>query len=323
MKEEILFICKCGKHFNTGRSLQSHESQCKEYKQWKLLHNQELLQQKEAKRLPNGMFKCENPKCNKEHDGSYGTGRFCSNSCRRSYAAQQNDCIKIGKKRRSRKQMNMHEKHLKTRSPYGRWQCKRCNLIFETRAQLFEHNHQVHPIQKGSSWNKGLTKETDSRVAVNAKHASESFKNHINDGYINPTWTNEYWTEERRKERSIQKKKLYAEHPEKHPNRKVARNRKHMTYPERLIFDWLTQQKIEFEHSYKCIYGDNNVRYVDFYIPSKKLFAEVDGVYWHKDRKENDAFKDSEAMKIGIKTIRLTPSKKMLLEFIEQFQKIK
>jgi hypothetical protein len=31
-------------------------------------------------RLPNGMFKCEY--CGKEHDGSYGSGRFCSNHCK-------------------------------------------------------------------------------------------------------------------------------------------------------------------------------------------------------------------------------------------------
>lgn len=34
-----------------------------------------------SKRLPNGMFKCENPDCGKEHDGSYGSGRYCSKKC--------------------------------------------------------------------------------------------------------------------------------------------------------------------------------------------------------------------------------------------------
>lgn len=37
-------------------------------------------------------------------------------------------------------------------------------MIFETRAKLFEHNHSIHHIQPGSSWNKGLTKEIDIRV---------------------------------------------------------------------------------------------------------------------------------------------------------------
>jgi len=32
------------------------------------------------------MFKCE--ECGKEHDGSYGSGRFCSSHCRRVYSGK-------------------------------------------------------------------------------------------------------------------------------------------------------------------------------------------------------------------------------------------
>jgi len=35
--------------------------------------------------LVNKNMKCENPRCSKEHDGSYGSGRFCSDHCRRVY----------------------------------------------------------------------------------------------------------------------------------------------------------------------------------------------------------------------------------------------
>ena len=45
---------------------------------------------------------CEN--CGKEHDGSYGSGRFCSKECARSYSSKQNKnelkeakCINCGK----------------------------------------------------------------------------------------------------------------------------------------------------------------------------------------------------------------------------------
>ena len=31
-------------------------------------------------------MKCEN--CNREHDGSYGSGRFCSDHCRRVYSGK-------------------------------------------------------------------------------------------------------------------------------------------------------------------------------------------------------------------------------------------
>ena len=105
---------------------------------------------------------CEN--CGKEHDGSYGSGRFCSAHCRRSW---------IGKKSYETRIANgtyisgfTNANNSKTiKAPYGTWKCKRCNMIFETRRKLEDHNHEFHPIPKGSSWNKGLTKESDARIA--------------------------------------------------------------------------------------------------------------------------------------------------------------
>jgi hypothetical protein len=56
------------------------------------------------------------------------------------------------------------------------------------------------------------------------------------------------WTEERRKEQSERKKRLYKEHPEKHPNFKCANNKKMMSYPEKLAYTFLEVNKIKFEH---------------------------------------------------------------------------
>ena len=52
--------------------------------------NNEQEQIRESKRLPNGLFKCENPDCSNEHDGSYGSGRFCSKKCVFEYIASIN-----------------------------------------------------------------------------------------------------------------------------------------------------------------------------------------------------------------------------------------
>ena len=94
---------------------------------------------------------CE--KCGKEHDGSYGSGRFCSLHCRCSYIAS---TVK-----------NRHIPRCSKRSPFGTWKCEYCNNhpIFETRQKLEEHKRKLHPISKCGSWNKGLTKETDERLA--------------------------------------------------------------------------------------------------------------------------------------------------------------
>lgn len=102
------------------------------------------------------MFKCEN--CGKEHDGSYGSGRFCSLHCRCSYIAS---TVK-----------HRHIPRCSKRASYGTWKCEYCDdhPIFETRRKLEEHKREFHPIPKRSSWNKGLTKETDERLAkANAK----------------------------------------------------------------------------------------------------------------------------------------------------------
>ena len=63
-----VFQCICGKQFDNKKSFTAHKSRCKIYQ----IEQQKIKQQeKESRRLPNGMFKCENPKCEKEHDGSY------------------------------------------------------------------------------------------------------------------------------------------------------------------------------------------------------------------------------------------------------------
>jgi len=35
-------------------------------------------------------MKCENIKCDKDHDGSYGSGRFCTSKCARSFSSNKN-----------------------------------------------------------------------------------------------------------------------------------------------------------------------------------------------------------------------------------------
>ena len=118
------------------------------------------------------MHICENPQCNSIHDGNYGSGRFCSEKCRRQFCGIQGSQVlkKLDRKTTKGKPQN----HNKSRAPYGTWKCSRCNLIFETRAKLFKHNHETHPVPKGQAWNKGLTKETDERIAKGAK----KFQNH-------------------------------------------------------------------------------------------------------------------------------------------------
>lgn len=123
------------------------------------------------------------------------------------------------------------------------------------------------------------------------------------------------WTQERRQAQSEHKKKFYSEHPEQHPNRKLAGNRGKMTYPEQLVNDWLIAHSIEFVHNYHYTTDKFN-RYVDFCLVGQNIFIEVDGEHWHQDKTFDEA-KDLDAQQHGIKTIRIKPK----LNIIEQLEK--
>jgi len=79
-----------------------------------------------------------------------------------------------------------------------------------------------------------------------------------------------------------------------------------MTYPEQVAFDWLTEHKIIFEHQKEFCFNEMK-RFVDFYIPSEKLFIEIDGEYWHSEGNSRDKQKDEIALKHGYMTIRIRP----------------
>ena len=146
-----------------------------------------------------------------------------------------------------------------------------------------------------------MTKETDERVKLCGEHISIAMRESEANKYDH----SKIWTAERRKIQSERKKLLYAEHPEKHPNRKLAGNRGKMTYPEQLVNDWLV------EHNYNPIHNwhyktDKINRYVDFYIESLMLIIEVDGEYWHADSAA-DKVKDEDAQAHGFVTLRIKP----------------
>ena len=170
--EEKKFVCECGRSFDKIRGMTGHQKHCQ-------THKDAVKQKKEARRLPNGMFKCENPDCGKEHDGSYGSGRFCCKKCRHHYSAliSNQTSIKNGTKKRSINFINFNR-----RSPYGTWKCSQCNLIFKTRAELYKHKRCQHELTH--AWNKGLTKLTSQIIADASYKVSTVLKNGYKTGKI-------------------------------------------------------------------------------------------------------------------------------------------
>lgn len=89
----------------------------------------------------------------------------------------------------------------------------------------------------------------------------------------------ECWTKELRQKISKQKKELYQNFPEKHPNRRCAGIK--MSYPEKLVYDYLLSINLDFMHNPKI-----GKCYPDFVIG--RLIIEVDGARWHKDKEKEE-----------------------------------
>lgn len=77
--------------------------------------------------------------CGKEHDGSYGSGVFCSDHCRRVWIGH----CGIEKAKRdgtfSARMEAVRKNAPRRRKPYGTWKCEYCGFIAETRRDLDQH----------------------------------------------------------------------------------------------------------------------------------------------------------------------------------------
>lgn len=230
---------------------------------------------------------CEN--CGNEHNGSYGSGRFCSAHCRRVWSGKHSA------------QGGNHKCNLpkKQRSPYGTWKCKYCGLIFETKNKLNQHQHNVHTPnvgehnKNGKSWCNGLTKKTSDKVLK----ISETLKKNYSSGKLIPAFKGKHHTP---------KTKLLM-------SQKRLQNIDSGKLPGRVNIKWYDVQNINNE-SYRirghweenvalklnelCIYWTKCKHYIpyklpngikkfynpDFVIPSLNAFIEVKGWFDEKDK---------------------------------------
>lgn len=210
---------------------------------------------------------CEN--CGKDHDHSYGTGRFCSKSCMASYIA----------------------KHVKKRAvphkgaaPKKNWKCHRCGLIFDTRAQKQAHSKEC---RNGQAWNKGLTKETSE--AVYRAAVSYSANNKGKPGHLH--------TKETREKLSLARSRRIDEdrsgflhvkwYKVKNLNGDEYIVRGHWEENVALKLNslgilWTKNKWIEYSDSDGVCHRYNP----DFYIPAHSIYVEVKGYYSEKDKRK-------------------------------------
>lgn len=150
-------------------------------------------------------------------------------------------------------------------------------------------------VSGNTPWNKGLTKQISVKVQHISIAAGKTLKRKHAAGHID---NRAPWTAAVRAKQSAKKKKMYSLHPEKHPNRKLANNRVKMSYPERLVYDWLLSNNVQFQHQSRV-----GQFYPDFVVNTTIL--EIDGEYWHKENNETDVKKDEFYESTGFTVIRI------------------
>lgn len=307
MNKDCEFVCTCGKVFTNKRALSGHMANCSDHK--------ELIKKKlEERRLPNGLFKCENPGCPNEHDGSYGSGLFCCKKCRLSF---------IGKRAYQTKVRNGTFKtpFADKKRAKNNWKCSTCGKIFRTRAEMQTHYRAEHyNNQKCVAWNKGLTKETDNRI----KTTIETFNLKLHNGDFLPSFKG--------KHHSPETKKLLSEKQKENIKCGISHgwlSRKLISFPERFWMRVLDNNSIQYQFQLKIPHSSLGLMggasyFLDFALPGK-VDLEIDGEQ-HKFRKEYDLKRNKNLEKNGWTIYRIDwnnvtsyNGKLMMKEKIERF----
>lgn len=151
-------------------------------------------------------------------------------------------------------------KHKK--APYGTWKCEECNLIFDTKHELYEHKHNLHNIKTRDRSNvcefckekyEG-TKREHLKICSSRRHK----------GYKH--------TEEEKKKISEQRKLYLKQHPENHP---WKRNGKFTSKPCETLKKFL-REKYKFVEEYTDTRWEHNYS-LDIAFLEKKIAIEING----------------------------------------------
>ena len=145
-----------------------------------------------------------------------------------------------------------------------------------------------------SSWNRGLTRNTDDRVAKQSEALSAYYAVNI------PHWQGKQHTAETKHKISIARKQYLLEHPDKVPY-KLNHSSKE-SYPERYFTEVFKNEHINVHKEYYCL-----GYYLDFCDPIKKIDIEIDGEQHYLDTKivEHDKIRTSVLEDAGWKVFRI------------------
>ena len=217
--------------------------------------------------------------CGKEHDGTYGSGRFCSKTCRAKYVASK---VKTHKSNWPKKSNKI-------------WICKDCGIIFYTRNELYLHRKKYHIRNNNEVWNKGLTKDNN----YSLQQASAVLKEKFKSGKLKSKLSGKTYEEIYGKDKANQIKEKISK--KLSINNKGGRCKWFMYLNQKLQGTWelniakkLEAEKIKWikctKNKYSLKYISDRIHYYtpDFYLPEYDIYLEIKGHWWGNDKQKMD-----------------------------------
>ena len=145
-----------------------------------------------------------------------------------------------------------------------------------------------------TSWNTGLTKDTDERVKKSVTSLSKYYETHSG------SWTGRTHTEEQKQKISQSRKQYLLEHPDQVPY--LLNHSSQESYPERYFTELFEKEKINLHKEYYCL-----GYFLDFCDPVKKIDIEIDGEQHYVDIKmvEHDKIRNAALKEAGWTVFRI------------------
>lgn len=265
------------------------------------------------------VFICEN--CNKEFQVGYGTNRFCSRSCCASFNAKKYDPEKklksLEKARAAKRHYNRPRKDLKDST---KGNCRFCNKECKNANSLRNHerfcrsnpnreeSHLKGCVQKGHKGYNQYTKakrlglpKPEMSAETRYKHGSGTRGKHL--------------SEERKAHLSKVMKEKIAKGEFIPPYKRNHSSK--VSYPEKYFIEVFKDIPVKYNFQV-------GLYQLDFAIPEKKIYVEVDGEQHYVDKKiiEHDKIRTEKLEELGwtcIRRIRWTEYKKLAQEDREKY----
>lgn len=178
------------------------------------------------------------------------------------------------------------------------WKCKWCEneTIFNTRRELSQHLKELHSnVSKAGGWNKGLTAETNEKVA----QIRNSFRKSIENGTYKPVGRKHTEVEKKHLSECAKKNCLGGWHTSKTIEYKET---KLDSSYELEVAKTLDENQVKWERPTYFLWEDSNGMkhryYPDFYLPDYNVYLDPKNDYLINNKSKRFGITDVEKIKL-------------------------